>query len=224
MFPWGRPLETARRFAVYFGILAFLTVCAAGAIFWAHRSERVDPYFIYAGPGNEWLVFSTLPRRAPPSPAWRLVQESMVVKYAVDYFRITGDMAGNSAVLWCGCSQASCAEDWNQCKICCASGDKAFKEFKAVILPLWIEKFDRGQTMELGNVAARPIGRVLPTGGTWEITGELVESSEKTRLITAYAKVERLGDGHMQTAGFRIAEFHFYAEDKDGRAAEGAKR
>jgi len=47
MFAWGRPLELARRFAIYSGIVLFLIAAAAAAIMWARRSESVRPYFIY---------------------------------------------------------------------------------------------------------------------------------------------------------------------------------
>ncbi|MDR2770089.1 MAG: hypothetical protein LBB08_01410 [Rickettsiales bacterium] len=210
MFAWGRPLELARRFAVYFGILVFLIFACIGTIYWARRSMSARPYFIYAGDGA-WSVFSERIGAGAASAPWhRVMQESLALRFAEMYFRITGDMAANEGALWCRCAADSCAADSNQCAVCCASGTKAYSDFAANVLPLWRGAALSGVMSELVDASARPIGRTDERGGFWEITADLVSNAAPVRRITAYARIGT-GGGRGASLGFFVSEFYFYS-------------
>jgi hypothetical protein len=212
MFPGGRPLELARRFAIYSCALLFIAACMAGMVFWAGRSRRVSPHFIFISESGEWTVYSGNDHQPEsPMPAYRLMQESIAVKYAADYFRITGDPAGNAEVLWCKCSDQSCAVNWNKCKICCAGDQKAFGDFATNVEPEWRKIFAAGGTMELAGITARPAGEIDENSGFWEIKGELV--SRKKRRVTAFVRIGRSRNEHRQTLGFHVSEFDFYIDE-----------
>ena len=208
LFAWGRPLELARRFAIYSGVALFLAVCTAGAIVWAHRSQGVRPYFLHVSPeSGEWVVYSQNMRNEAASTPWfRLVQESVAVRYAADYFRISADAAENDG-LWCRCSADNCAENRDKCAVCCAAGGSEFDNFTARTLPMWRKKIAAGETAALSDVRAAPIGEVSDKGGFWKITGRIASGG-----ITGFARIERSKSDHRQTLGYYIAEFVFYSD------------
>ena len=210
MFAWGRPLELARRFAVYSGMALLLIAFVAGAIVWARRSQGVRPYFIYAADGDEWSVYSENLRDFDAEVPWtHLFQESLVDRYARDYFRVPDNMA-DAENLWCKCQ--SC-EAWNKCRVCCAGASAAYDFFARMVLPAWRNKFGRGERTELANARAAPMGVADERGGYWKITGDLTSNKSAAKKIVGFAKVERARTGYPGTLGFYVAEFYFYGDE-----------
>ncbi|MDR2268731.1 MAG: hypothetical protein LBD94_00930 [Rickettsiales bacterium] len=212
MFAWGRPLETARRFAIYSGIVMLLIIVCAGALVWARRSQNARPYFLYINGTGEWSVYSERKQNSPTELPWyHLIQESIAVKFTSDYFNISKSQIDNENVLWCKCANMDCDKNWNQCKLCCGSDSKTFNSFFIQILPRWREKFENGEVMEFINIFAKPMGTPDEKGGLWKITGDLI--SNKKKKIIAFVKIGHTRDGYQNTLGFHVSEFNFY-EDK----------
>ena len=209
MFAWGRPLELARRFAIYSGILLFLIACAAAAVIWARRSESARPYFLHVS-GGDWAVYSESAQKSKTELSWALLmQESIAARYAELYFRIPDGQA-EADNLWCGCQD--CGE-WNKCGLCCGADPRAFDSFKEQILPKWRAKFEAGETQRLINVVAETFGRPGDRGGVWKITGALTSGKNKPREIIGFMKIDQSKNLYPLTLGFYVAEFYWY-EDK----------
>lgn len=212
MFAWGRPLELSRRFAIYSCALMLLIAATAGAIVWARRSQSAKPYFLYITRDGEWVVYSERLRAQDSELPWhRLLQESIAVKYARDYMRVTNNLAESAEVLWCRCKD-NCDGSWNQCRICCMSDAGVFNNFENFIMPEWRKKFGGGETLELADVAAAAMGEIEERGGTWKLTGTLISNKSDAKRITAFVKIERMRSGHAQTLGYYVSGFDFYLE------------
>jgi hypothetical protein len=210
-FSGARPLELARRLAIWSGICAALIAALVFAILWARRSQSARPYFLYSGPGGVWVAASEHGDAAPESLPWfHLLQEAIAVRYAADYFRITADPIGTEAVLWCGCNEAKCESDFGACRVCCASGSRAFDAFSRQVLPQWRARMAAGTVSELSQISARPSGRISEDGGSWRITGVL--SGKKPIRITGFMRITRSRDGHGRTLGYFTDGFDFYRE------------
>jgi hypothetical protein len=207
-FPGGRPLELARRLAVYSGICLFLIAVLVLAVLWSCRSQGVRPYFLYAGGSGGWAVASERVG-ASALPWFHILQESIAVRHIADYFRITGDQAGNEDVLWCRCGGGECESDFNRCRICCASAPRAFDAFEHGVLPKLRSRFGAGDTMELVNITARPAGRISESNGVWEVAGDL--TGRRRARIAAFVRIDR-GQGRERTVGYQVSEVNFYRE------------
>jgi hypothetical protein len=211
MFGEMRSLELARRFAIYSGALLFLAICVAAAIFWAHRSQSAKPYFLYASPDGEWLVYSE-GGGAEAAMHWsRLIQESVAVNYASAYFRVSGNPVYNNNVLWRKCDDG-CDGDQIKNSLCCAGDKRAFEYFLKNILPGWQERFKSGETLDLENIAAAPIGEASERGGFWRLTGDLVSNKSRTKKITGFVKIDRGQGVRPETLGFYVSEFNWYPD------------
>ena len=209
MFAWGRPLELARKFTIYSGLLLFLILCAGAAVIWARRSESAKPYFLYIS-GGEWTVFSESAERNKTELSWAvLMQESIAVRYAGLYFRIP-DNVSEADGLWCGCRE--CGE-WNRCALCCGADPRTFEFFREQVLPGWRARLGAGETQRLIRVTASPMGRVSERGGVWKISGTLNSNRNDQRRIIGFMRIDQSKSSHPLTLGFYVSEFFWY-EDK----------
>jgi hypothetical protein len=138
------------------------------------------------------------------------MQESLAVKYAGNYFRISGDQAENDA-MWCKCAAGSCADDGNRCAICCAAGSSEFDMFQIKVLPMWRKKIAANEHATISDVRASPVGEISEDGGLWKIAG-IIESGGLSVGIMAFARIERSKSDHQKTLGYYIAEFIFYSD------------
>jgi len=210
MFAWGRPLELARRFAIYSGIVLFLIATAAAAIMWARRSESARPYFIHVSDDGEWAVYSETLQGPKSELLWaQLIQESIADKYSRDYFRVPDSLADADA-LWCRCNAC---ETWNRCRICCAADGKTYNFFTEKVLPVWRNKLGNGETQSFENRRMTAMAPVDERGGFWKITGDLTSNKSRTKKIIGFMKIERAKNTHPESLGFFVSEFYFY-EDK----------
>lgn len=213
-----RPLELARRFAIYSGVVLFLILCAALAIIWARRSQNVRPYFLYMGlNGNgEWAVYSEQIRNGADAKRWhQLIQESIAARFAADYFRVSADFGDNEKNLWCKCRAAGandCAENGTRCRLCCASDSKTFDQFSAKTLPEWRRKFGDGESVELIDIHVDALGSANEKGGVWQIYGELSSNKNKTKKIIGFINLERSRGDHADTLGYYVSGFDWYIE------------
>lgn len=209
MFAWGRPLELARRFAIYSGVILFLIAATAGIIFWAHRSQRAIPYFLHISDSGEWIVFSKNSGNMVGVMPWaRLIQEAIVDKYARDYFLVPDNLR-DADRLWCKCG--SCDLD-DKCRLCCAGDIRAFDVFTNDVLPVWRQKFGNGETLSFEGRRAVPLGLIDENGGFWRVTGILKSNKSAQRKIVAFVKTERNMGRHPETLGFHVTEFYFYGD------------
>jgi hypothetical protein len=207
MFAWGRPLELARRFAIYSGLVLFFAVCVAGAIVWARRSQGVRPYFIHISDSGEWTVWSEKLRGFSSEVSWAaLIQESIADKYARDYFEVPAAL-DDAEALWCKCGQC---DVWNRCRVCCAGDARAYEFFTRSVLPTWRKKFGAGETQRFINRKASPVGAVDERGGYWKITGELADGRGAAKKIVAFMGIGRSRSGRAEALGFYVSEFYFY--------------
>jgi len=215
MFANGRDLELSRRFAIYICALLFLIAVCSGAIFWAHRSSGVKPYFLYVS-GTEWSVFSANKNEEITAAPWhRLLMESIAVRFASDYMRISNDPRENSNVLWCSCS-GRCDIDPTECRICCASDTFVFGAFVNHIQPVWEQMFLDGEFMDLTNIVASPVGPITERGGMWRLVGTLRLgrhtdiNRRPAEPVVIYMTIGRSGNTHARTFGFHVTGFNFY--------------
>jgi len=86
-----------------------------------------------------------------------------------------------------------------------------FEGFTKNVLPKWQKKFSDGETMELAEASAEPVGEVSEKGGLWRVSGELRSNRSRAKKITAFVRV-LAGDGRARTLGYYVQEFDFYAD------------
>ncbi|MDR1027118.1 MAG: hypothetical protein LBL46_01740 [Rickettsiales bacterium] len=206
MFASERSLELARRFAVWSGALLLLISIAAGAVWWARRSQSARPYFMFIDAGGDWRVLAAKTKSDVP---WtELFQESLARRIAADWFLITGDMAENNAVLWGKCETCD-GGSWDKCRIQCAAATGVFDDFSRSVVPKWRKVFGDAATQKLTDISVEKVdaGRA----GVWKIGGVVRRTNTAPRSIVGFMRIER-GRGRPETLGFYVAGFEWYGE------------
>ena len=215
-FAAGKSVAVSRAMGV--GIMAgfFIIVFLCGILIWTIRSVHVEPYILATGGVNdEWQIVRPGDGEVPEikMTANQAVQESLVWKFANDWFTISQDAALNANMWDDSCRRTDCdtTDGSTPCKLFCVTGDDLFHRFVDNILPTYVDIADAGgYWIPIANsIRITPVGRVTDVGGTWRVQIP-VSTDDNTMQIMAYAKVARNIKSHPNTMGYYVADFNAY--------------
>lgn len=153
--------------------------------------------------------------------ATRTMQESVVGKFAANWFTISNIESDNDA-MWQTCEREACntydykQENENMCALFCATSGEVFTKFVYNVVPDYVNRAAVGETwaMDMSTVVITPDGAVTESGGSWQISAQVVSSVTGPMDILAFATVARMQGAYPQTLGFYVKEFNAYRINK----------
>lgn len=219
-FPAGKRIAVSRFMAVGISVLFLLIVFMCGIIFWTSRSKSIDPFIVTMDniTGN-WVVIGHSHGNAPIEySARRALQESIVGKFAANWFTISAEESVNEA-LWKTCDRTKdCvgentpAYGNNECAIYCTSGEDLFSTFIYDVIPEYQSRFANGErfVMDKASIQIDPVGEISDNGGTWRVIATVQSNLSGNLEIMAFAKVARSTISYPKTMGYYVADFNAY--------------
>ncbi len=224
-FPAGRSIAVSRWLAIAISVVFFLIICVAGVIFWGTRSASVDPFLIsinqttglWSIARHEHLRDDGGHNHAVEMSAVQTIQESVVGNFAANWFTISAEAAENNA-MWQSCEQATCASDEfiartdNMCALSCAAAGDVFSQFLYNVVPDYTARVAAGEQwiLDMDTLVITPSGIVSPNGGVWQISGQVISSTQGKIDVLAFATVGRQQDAYPDTLGYHITSFNAY--------------
>ena len=218
-FPEGKFFAVSRFMATVVMVVFFIIVCLCGFIFWVKKNQDITPFLVYMGPNNERWTMVAHDNHITEIPAYYALQESVLNRFIKSWFTINDDVWLNNAN-WSDCSdnRSVCLEDNDNsdidtCAIYCTSGDLVFKNFKAVVLPIYSElEANEGAVWTVEKVSIRPLTSwklIKETGGVWQFD-TTVKTGVQEIKFTGYATIAYDIRQHPKTMGYYITEFYTY--------------
>ena len=146
----------------------------------------------------------------------RTMQESVVGNFVTQWFHISDNASGNAGA-WRKCTRNECASGdarvaaTRLCAIYCATGDEVYTRFARDVMPDYIAMANAGETwtLDTNSLNISPSGPITDAGGTWHVSA-VVNTSNGTMTINAWAKVARNTTYYPSNMGFYIAGFNAY--------------
>ena len=218
-FPAGKRIAISRAMAIWTLVMCLVIVFLCGILIWSARSERLVPFLISVNNNTgEWAIVGKHDGIIK-APVAQTMQESVVVRFMQDWFRISGSAAANNNT-WKKCERNDCSTESSlisgarPCAIYCLAGEDLFSRFVNSVLPNYELQFESGDAWELNkdNILVSPIGKISEMGGTWHVTAT-VSTTTGDMAIRAFVKVARNNANYPQTIGFYIADFNAYRID-----------
>ena len=217
-FPAGRFIAVSRFMAVIIVALFFLIICACGAILWVKKTQNVSPFLISINPnGERWTVVAH-DNHAKKIPAYYVLQESLLNKFARKWFTISDNILENQAN-WAKCDRQSAectdtaSDDIETCAIYCMSDDSVFGDFNRVVLPTFSAlESDAAATWRVVAVHIKPMvsdTEITQTGGNWRID-VAVNTGDGIVNFTGFATVSYDPEHYPKTLGYYVSEFNTY--------------
>ena len=215
VFPVARKIAFSRSLAIWTLSVFFVIAVLCGFLLWSAHSSRVNPFLISINPDTgDWSVISekstgTAATRTPT----RMMQESVVAKFAYRWFSILSAAPANEAN-WCACDATSCSVDKNArgCTICCAADSGLFQRFVNNILPELRARANNGETISViaDSIQVFPESAISDDGGTFRVTFDMISNVSGRISVWAFARVARNMDQYPLTLGYYIADFNAY--------------
>ncbi len=215
-FAAGKSIAVSRvmGIGILSGMLIIIFLC--GLLLWTIRSVHVEPYILATGGINdEWKIIA--PGTFRPEikmTSNQIMQQSVVWKFAQNWFSISGEHDINANMWDTTCDRTDCdtTDGTNPCVIFCASGDNLFTRFKDDILPQYTDMAGAGTqwSVVVDSVRITPVGTITNAGGTWRVQLSVATSGNDTMHILAYAKVAQSPKLYPKTAGYYVADFNAY--------------
>ncbi len=154
-------------------------------------------------------------------PALRTLQESVVMKFAANWFRISETDAENQA-RWDTCDQATCASDEytaradGMCALSCAASNDLFVRFVQDVAPDYTMRMAAGETwvLDINTLNVIPDGPITTDGGLWRISGQIISNLVGRIDVLAFATVGRNQNAYPTTLGFYVQDFNAYRTSK----------
>lgn len=214
-FPAGRFVAVSRFMAVAVMVLFFGIVCLCGIILWAKKSQDISPFLISINQNGERWTMIAHDNHRTEIPAYFVLQESLLNKFARSWFSISGDVLLNQAT-WAECSRdsAECREssgsDVETCAIYCACDNRVYDNFKSVVLPVFSNlEAEYDAVWQVTSVVAKPLYGITETGGMWKLDIMVDTGTDNIRFV-GYAKVSYNADFYPKTMGYYVSEFNTY--------------
>ncbi len=219
-FPAGREIALTRWLAIGISVALMLVAVAGGLIFWAARSARVEPFLISVDKTTGlWSIVGHHHMRE--MPAVRTMQESVVAKFAVNWFSISATESENTA-RWQSCDATTCASDEyiarsdRMCAISCATSGELFNRFIYDVVPDYTARVAAGETwrIDMDTLIITPDGEITERGGAWRISAQITSNLVGTIDVLAFATTAREVGSYPATLGFYVQDFNAYRMNK----------
>ena len=216
-FPAGKSIAISRAMGVGIMTAFLLIVFLCGLIIWTIRSARVEPYILATGGFNDqWRIVMA----GDVTPTTRmtdaqLFQQSLIWKFAQNWFNISPNHDRNAAVWNTECEYDQCLSEESgtrECTLFCLTGQKLFSDFSEHILSQYKNYETMGATWMVVPESMRiaPIGTILPNGGTWRVQLTILTGGTGAMDIVAYATIERNTKRFPRTMGYYVSDFNAY--------------
>ncbi len=240
-FPAGASISITRVMGIAVSVVFFLIIFTCIFLIWATRSARVDPFIvsidsdtgdwqIIENPNNIYAKLQPISqsnkvtgqvfqKKHTNYTPYRAMQESLIVKFAKNLFRIDNAPIAQNTVRWHACDRNTVCQSIdvpfhndNECAIYCATNDAMFTKFLYNIVPQWTNFVQNGEYMQLltKTIKLSPIGEITERGGNWHMHATIKTSTMGNIDIIAYIDVSRDEKTHPDTLGFYINDFNAY--------------
>ena len=216
-FPAGKFIAVSRFMATAVMLLFFAIVCLCGVILWVKSTQSTSPFLVSIRPNGERWAMVEHTNHKTEIPAYYVMQEALLNKFAKDWFTINIDPVINQAV-WSGNCKHNSVECLNShidqvdtCALYCASSNNVFESFKNVVLPVYSQITTQPNTQWIvREVFAAPVDTVYEDGGLWHLNIIVKTTNMGTLRFSAYALIEKDADTYKQNMGYYIANFNSY--------------
>jgi hypothetical protein len=216
-FPESRSIAFAR-FLGILSSLAFVVMVGLSVLFlWGRGSMTLEPYVIAINGGTgEWGVVTIQKDSVNEASMDRMIQESVVGQFAMQWFTISGNRQENN-VLWCRCVREECFEprgnrgDKPPCLLCCAAGDELYKKFERGTLPEYRDREQAGEIWALDRDSM--FISSTEAGGKWVVEANLVSNYNGVRPVIMYATVMRSAQKYRLSFGYYVSDFDAFVTD-----------
>lgn len=217
-FAAGKSVATSRAMGI--GIMSsfLLIIFLCVLLVWTVRSVHVEPYILATGGINDqWQVIK--PGGGRPEIEMtgnQIIQQSLVWKFAQQWFSVLPDNSENENAWQTKCARADCDgyDASNKCAIFCATADSLFIRFKSDVLPTYEKLAATGEYWSpiVNSIRITPIGTINDLGGTWRVIMSVAIGGNDTMNVLAYARVARDPKIYInpKTLGYYIADFNAY--------------
>lgn len=215
-FPAGKFVAVSRFMATAIMVVFFLIICACGLLYWVKKTQDVSPFLISIAPNGERWVMVSHDNHKTEIPAYYVLQESMLNKFARNWFTISENMFQNLAV-WsdeCGRESEECTSNTlsggDTCAIYCASDTMVFDDFKRTVLPIYSKlESDEGEVWTVESVSIKPVDTIGKFGGLWKLN-VLVRTNSRVLNFFGYAQTAYSQSTYPKTMGYYVAGFNMY--------------
>ena len=215
-FPAGKFVAVSRFMATAIMVVFFVIICLCGLIFWVKKTQDVSPFLISISPNGERWTMVAHDNHKAEIPAYYVLQESLLNKFAHNWFTISGDADINRAT-WANCTgtRQVCQEniDTNTCAIYCACDGSVFSSFERVVLPVYNELMNNNAAVwSVVDVRIAPvdsIDSIKEQGGLWKLN-VAVQTDNGIVNFMGYARTGLDATQHAKTMGYYVTEFNMY--------------
>ena len=222
-FPAGSRIVISRFMGIASCVLFVVIIFACILLLWAVRSQRIDPFIVSIDKlTGAWTVVGHSHGNAPRQySAVNLMQQSVVVNFAANWFSISDDAMINDA-LWQSCDRIDdCGVKSNlkygekKCALYCATGEELFNNFIYDIVPKYQTRFISGEkwVVDVTQIDIEPAGVIGNNGGTWRVYATIQSNISGDIDVVAFAKVAKNTEKYPKTLGFYVADFNAYKID-----------
>ncbi len=217
-FPAGKPIAVSRMMSIGIMVVFLLILFVCAILLWVGQSRKVHPFLVTINNSNgQWQVIAHDHGTRTALSANYVLQESVVINFAKDWFTISPDMSQNN-IIWGSCDRMNDCNSATgfygdkKCAIYCQSGDDLYRRFAYNVIPEYRVYAESGVrwTPDMRSVRIMPAGDVRDAGGTWRISARITSNKSGPIDIIAYAKVAKNTDLYPRTMGYYIADFNSY--------------
>ncbi|MBR4507742.1 MAG: hypothetical protein IKP24_04390 [Alphaproteobacteria bacterium] len=217
-FPAGKFVAVSRFMATAIMVIFFIIICLCGLIFWVKKTQDVSPFLISISPNGERWTMVAHDNHKTEIPAYYVLQESVLNKFAHNWFTISGDTETNKAV-WANCAQTPgvCRESGgnnsNTCAIYCACDASVYDSFERVVLPVYSGLIaDTAAVWKVINVSVAPVDSldsIKESGGKWKLN-VVVQTDNGIINFTGFAQTGLNEEQYPKTMGYYVTGFNMY--------------
>ena len=218
-FPAGKFVAVSRFMATVVMVIFFLVICLCGIIIWVKRTQSVTPFLISFNPNGERWTVVEYDNHSSEIPAYYVLQESLLDKFARDWFTIYDNIQLNQAN-WskeCARNSSECREtsvdSVDTCAIYCACSDSVYTNFEKVVLPVYSGlEVDSAAVWTVKNVSIKPLysmKSITKYGGMWRLDIS-VQTNTGPLYFTGFAQVRYDREIYPRTMGYYVSDFNTY--------------
>lgn len=215
-FPAGKSVAMSRIVAVMVMVSFVLIMCVCGVIVWAKKTQNTSPFLISINPNGERWTLVAHDNHKNEIPAYFVLQESLLNKFARHWFSISDNVLENTAIWSDACSRDSdecrLGNGGDTCAIYCESNDKVFDTFQKNVLPVY-EQLETNESVvwNVVNVVARPVDfrKISANGGMWKLN-VLVNTGVENIVFSGYANLGHDQTEYPKTMGYYISDFNMF--------------
>lgn len=217
-FPAGKFVAVSRFMATAIMVVFFLIICLCGLIFWVKKTQDVSPFLISLSPNDERWAVVAHDNHTTEVPAYYVLQESLLNKFAHNWFTISNNNQVNQAV-WKNCAenkqicQDTTGDDSDVCAIYCASNIAVYDAFEKVVLPVYTDlSTEQSVVWNVVGVSIKPVDSIksiTDVGGMWKLNIAVDNGANIVNFI-GYAVTAYDATQYPKTMGYYVANFNTY--------------